>query len=73
MEASVELEQRQPLAPAVSEDQQSDASPRYHDGNPLGAAQAHALYCCHALSTWNARMYEFAAVSKNKSELEGLG
>lgn len=29
---------------------------------PLTTKDAYALYSCHALSTWNARMYEFSAV-----------
>ena len=29
-------------------------------------SQAWNLYTSHFLSTWNARTYEFAAVSKNK-------
>lgn len=28
----------------------------------LNNTHAYALYVCHALSTWNARVYEFAAV-----------
>jgi hypothetical protein len=35
----------------------------------LTTAQARSLYASHALSTWNARSYEFAAVSHTTQAL----
>lgn len=61
MDASLELEQREPLASVDLRGQQDDVGDQ--DKVPFSTAQAHALYCCHVLSTWNARVYEFAAVS----------
>lgn len=61
---AIELEQQESLTRISSDDAEEElasdeTAPRK---SSMTNGQERALLACHALSTWNARTYEFAAV-----------
>lgn len=66
----IELEQHDPVHRSAAEDghalQTSGEQPVQH--HPLNSGEERALFTSHALSTWNARTYEFAAVREPPME-----